>query len=239
MGPVKVSVLMPAYNVARYIEAAIRSVLAQRGVAFELLLGDDGSTDGTWGVIQRYRADPRVRAWRFRRHRGAAVIRNHLAAAARGRYLSFTDADDLMLPGNLARLSALLDVRPAVGVAYGNVQMMDSQGRLLRRPLPFVAPRIGWDLLEVPAPYSGTMVRRTVFDRVGGHSRALPFMIGYDLLLRLSDVTQFHHLGGPPLYRYRRRCSSLSDQPPAARARLVRRIRRATILRRYGYTVPW
>jgi glycosyltransferase involved in cell wall biosynthesis len=86
----KVSVIMPAFNAARFIDEAIQSVLAQRPPAggFELLIGDDASTDATAAGLERYRGDSRVRLFRTPVTRGAAATRNALLRAARGEYVT-------------------------------------------------------------------------------------------------------------------------------------------------------
>src|SRR3989338_7932087 len=125
---VKISVIMPAYNAAASVGKAIQSVLAQKGVPFELLVGDDASTDDTWTRMAAYRTDPRIRIFRFSRNQGAALTSNCLIAQARGNYISSCDADDLMLPGSLRTLARILDQNPAVGVAYGDL-LVTTHGR--------------------------------------------------------------------------------------------------------------
>ncbi len=236
-----VSVIMAAHNVAPYLEAAIRSVLAQRGVAFELLVGDDGSTDGTWAVLQRYRAESRVRAWRWR-HRGAGATRNRLIARARGRYLAICDADDLVLPGHLRRLSHALDQAPSIGVVYGNIRRVRGAGglaqllprsRLMRRRVSRTWHAFGWTL-----GHQGTMIRKLLLQRSGGYRADLPFMEDTDLFVRLSERTQFLAVRGCS-YLYRRRPGTLSTRYRQARRSVALDILRTSIRRRYGYRVPW
>src|SRR5687767_12437881 len=120
---------MPAHDAERHIDEAIASVLAQRGPRLELLVGDDGSTDGTWARIRAHTTDRRVRAFRFRVCRGAAATRNRLLARARGRFVAPCDADDQLLPGALARLTRALRGDPRAGVAYGAMAVVDVRGR--------------------------------------------------------------------------------------------------------------
>ena len=236
----KVSVIMPAYNVGPYIDEAARSVLAQRGVAFELLIGDDGSPDETWECIQPYRADPRVRAWRFRRHRGEAATRNALLRFARGKYVSICDADDLLLPGNLARLAAVLDRHPRIGVTYGRLAVMDAQGRRIRKRFDFPGPSQRWDLLCNVVPHPGTMIRRSLLRTVGGYRVRCRVMPDYDLFLRLAEVTQIHPLPQRTLCAYRWHARSDFRTAKHALIRCTRRrVLAEAIARRYGVQVPW
>ena len=98
-----ISVLIPAYDVERYLDECLDSVLSQEGADFEVVCADDGSTDGTAGILERRAAeDGRIRILRLR-HEGLAAVRNRLLDAARGDWIFFCDADDLLAPGALRR----------------------------------------------------------------------------------------------------------------------------------------
>ena len=112
----RVSVIIPAYNVERYIDASMQSVLQQTHSDFELIVIDDGSTDGT-AARAACHLDPRVRVV-TQANRGLVGARNGGIRAARGELLAFLDADDLWQPTKLARHVAHLDARPQVGVSY-------------------------------------------------------------------------------------------------------------------------
>lgn len=235
-GP-KISVLMPAYNAAPYIEEAIRSVLAQRGVMFELLIGDDASTDETWQRIQMFSVDPRIRAWKFERRSGSAAVWNRLIPRARGRYLSICDADDRLLPGNLRILSRVLDRSPRIGVVCAEWKYMNSKGRLLqrRRRLPCIADT--WDLVRMGWTHGGSMFRRSVIEQIGGYREAASYAEATDLLLRLAEVTRFATLPGKAYYRYRVHPYPVGFM--TRRNRLVGVAIREAIRRRYGVRVRW
>ncbi len=226
---------MAAYNAGAFIDEAIRSVLAQEGVSFELLIGDDGSTDGTWAVIQSHRADPRVRAWRFRKHRNVGIVRNALIRRGRAPCLAICDADDVMLPGNLWRLSSFLDRHPQIGVASGSVLEMDAQGKVDPRPLRFLGPVRDWDLLGMVAPHGGSVLRTALVRKVGGYRPFLMPVDDYDLFLRLAEMTRFAMLDGEPTYLWRRHPAALGcSTPPARHLLLMRKAQRDAVRRRYG-----
>ena len=126
----KVSVVMPAYNVSTFIADAIESVLAQTFTDFELIIVDDGSTDDTVLICNRY-DDQRVRLV-SQKNRGLAGARNTGIRAANGEYVAFLDADDLWRPDKLQAHVAHLDANPLVGVSYSASQFMDESGE----PLP-------------------------------------------------------------------------------------------------------
>lgn len=113
-----VSVLMTAFNRARYIGAAIESVLAQTFDDFELVIVDDASSDGTLDVARRYAAiDARVRVVANDRNLGDYPNRNHAASLARGRFLKYHDSDDLMYTHCLATIVPALDAEPRAAFA--------------------------------------------------------------------------------------------------------------------------
>src|SRR4029453_2266866 len=102
-------------NAERYLAEAVDSALAQEDIAVEVLVADDGSSDGTAEGLARY--GDRVRVL-HRAHRGPSAARNACLRVARGEYVALLDADDRFRPGKLARQAAVLDARPEVGLVY-------------------------------------------------------------------------------------------------------------------------
>lgn len=234
---IAVSVILPAYNAERYIDEAIQSVLAQEGISFELLIGDDASTDTTWTHVQSYCRDPRVRVWRFRVHRGAGAVRNHLLQHARGRYLSICDADDVMLPGHLLVCVKALQASPGVGVVQGDRWVINDWGDRVELRVG-QGPQKKWDLVQGHVGHPGAMIRRSVMQAVGGYREKFWMMEDYDLFLRLAEVTRFRPTR-KALYLYRIHPGSLSHNPSRIQQATLKELRRDAILRRYGYRVPW
>lgn len=133
--PPLVSVVIPAYNAVRFLPDSIPSVLTQTWTDLELIVVDDGSTDGTAACVRTF-DDPRIRLV-SQANRGLAGARNGGIRAARGRYIAFLDADDLWHPEKLARHVQHLQAQPDVGVSYSASALMDDQGRdmhLLQNP---------------------------------------------------------------------------------------------------------
>jgi glycosyltransferase involved in cell wall biosynthesis len=130
----RLSVVIPAWNAAASIERSVRSVLEERVVPLECVVVDDGSTDATWDVIERLRADdPRVVAIRLAENGGVSNARNVALEVARGEWLAFHDADDRMLPGGVAALlQATAD--PDVRVVVGQRIWTDGTRRWLTKP---------------------------------------------------------------------------------------------------------
>jgi len=127
----RLSVVIPAWNAAASIERSLRSVLDERTVPLECVVIDDGSTDATWDLIERLRADdPRVVAIPLLANGGVSNARNVGLEAARGEWLAFHDADDRMLPGGLAALMAAT-ADPAVRAVIGQRIWTDGTRRWL------------------------------------------------------------------------------------------------------------
>lgn len=124
----KASVIVPAYNVAETLPATLGGLLSQTFRDFEIIVVNDGSTDETLAVAQRYTDDPRVRIV-SQANRGLAGARNTGIMAAQGRYVGFCDADDIWLPTKLAVHVAHLDMAGDVGVSYSGSQLIDDAGR--------------------------------------------------------------------------------------------------------------
>ena len=127
-----ISVVMPVYNAAAFLEAAIDSVLAQTMGDFEFLIIDDGSTDGSPDIIRRY-DDPRIR-FVTRENRGAVATRNELGALARAPYLAVMDADDICLPDRLEKQYAFLESHGDIGLLGGRATYVDVVGRPIFMP---------------------------------------------------------------------------------------------------------
>jgi glycosyltransferase involved in cell wall biosynthesis len=132
----RVSVIMPAYNAAASIERSIDSVLAQTHRDLELLIVDDGSTDGTQALIARYaKSDARVRPLLQARNAGVAAARNAGIAAASGAYIAFLDSDDWWHPRKLEL--SLAQMRSAgARVSYSAYQRISEDGRVLSHVNP-------------------------------------------------------------------------------------------------------
>jgi succinoglycan biosynthesis protein ExoO len=124
----RVSVLLPAYNAAGTLKAALRSVLEQTLAEIEVIVVDDGSRDGTLAMAKAAAlADPRIRVLQSAKNGGAAAARNLALATARGDWLALLDADDSLMPGRLACLVSLGEAEGADIVA-DNLRLMTADG---------------------------------------------------------------------------------------------------------------
>jgi glycosyltransferase involved in cell wall biosynthesis len=192
-----VSILIPTYEGARHIGAALDSVLSQDGVDLEIIITDDNSRDDTLAIVGAYR-DPRIRVERSPVNLGAEANWNRALGLARGPYIKLFPQDDLLLPGSLAEQVAIFEADRGQDIAlvFGARQIIGNHGRILaRRGLKGVkSGRVAAGALARRCVRSGTNVigepggvlfRRALAERIGGFDGAQPYVIDLDYWLRL------------------------------------------------------
>ena len=207
-----VSLVILNYNREAYLAEAIASVLAQTYADFELLIWDDGSTDRSLEIAQDYaQRDRRVRVVAAA-HQGGCVAkaRKRAIAQTQGTYLGWVDSDDRLSPSALERTVAVLAGRPDIGMVYTDYQTMDEAGTLSgyghRCTLPYSRDRLLLDFIT----FHFRLLRRSVYDSIGGIDDSYAYAYDYDLCLRLSEATEVHHLP-LPLYDYRHHAKANSS----------------------------
>ncbi len=193
----RLSVVIPTYNRARYLAAAVESALAQECPELEILVVDDGSTDDTPAVMARF-TDPRVR-YLPQGKSGAPGTRNTGAAQARAEWLLWLDSDDTLLPGWVARLLRELTWGEAADVYYGNLVVTNEHGKPLRtlRYDDYAgknAALLARLVYGNPLPLPGTLMRRSLLLAAGGFDPAFPRAHDYELWTRLAPRARFRHV---------------------------------------------
>jgi glycosyltransferase involved in cell wall biosynthesis len=186
------SILMPAFNAERTIGPAIRSALAQSREDFELLVVDDGSTDGTAEIIRSF-DDSRI-ALISSENGGPAAARNLGLAQARGRYVSLLDSDDLYLPTYLAEVEQAMRQNPDAGFAFPDAWVLDDRSGRVRRTYTLadyaspLADPPAWlrQLVTYNVVHCMAMIPRDVLDRVGPFDERLRAAMDYELWLRIA-----------------------------------------------------
>ena len=205
----KISTVIAAHNAAPTIRAAVASALDQTLPVLEVVVVDDGSTDGTAEVVEGI-DDARVRVI-SRPNGGPAAARNTGIAAARGAYIGFLDSDDLWLPGYAERATALLQAAANPGFAYTDAFAFDSATGRVRRTTAMAAPgdppheRDAFlaALLLRNFVFTATTVPVAVLKMVGGYEETLGASEDYHLWLRIL-MAGFDPLWmGGPLAMYR------------------------------------
>jgi glycosyltransferase involved in cell wall biosynthesis len=200
----RVSVLMPVFNTAQYLSEALESVRDQRFSDFELIVVNDGSTDGCSEILRAFATrEPRMRLIE-RPNRGLIATRNQLLEEARGDLIAWMDSDDASLPDRLERQVGRFDSDPSLVCLGTNIQLVDPEG------CPLGLEEFEQEDQAVRAQqargggfrFPSTMQRRSVATAVGGFRS--PFRIGEDLdyLLRVAEQGKVGNLPDV-LYVYR------------------------------------
>jgi len=222
-----VSVCVPARDAERFLSEALASALAQ-DVALELLVCDDGSRDGTLRVVESCAAhDARVRVLRHARGLGVVAARNALLDAARGRYIAWLDADDVLLPGALGAQVDVLERRADVALVHGGAEIIEESGRVLpswRRPFDRDVVEDGLDafgelLLSNELVTSTVVARRSALHAAGGFVSVGESSSDWDMWLRLALHGAVAYRAAP-VARYRQHAASISHATTASGARL-------------------
>ena len=198
-----VSVVIPTFNRARSLPAAMRSVLAQTHANLELIIADDASTDGTEALVREWAArDGRVVYLRQERNAGASAARNLGLGAVRGRFVAFQDSDDEWLLDKVEfQLAALSEAGGDWGATFGmklihghDDDMRYGPGRVGAAPdrrRPVTSGDITRQLLEgnLISPQT-LLMRREVADAVGGFDPLLPCNNDWEYMIRMSQLTR-------------------------------------------------
>jgi glycosyltransferase involved in cell wall biosynthesis len=188
-----VSVIVPTYNCAPFIERTLDSVLRQQAPPLEIVVIDDGSTDGTGEMLRPFL--PRISLHR-QANQGVAVARNTGMDLARGDWLMFLDADDMLDPGALANLCA--GARDSVGVVYGHARHVDTDDAVLREhrsrdctgPVPAAARQHFGGAAYVPgcAIVRASLAREIRFDQRFAPCEDRDFWIRCGLVAECAEI---------------------------------------------------
>lgn len=203
----KVSVYITSHNYGRFVAQAIESVLHQKFTDWELIVIDDGSTDDSRSIIQRYEGRPNVRIV-LQENRGLLVSSNIALRLSKGRYIVRLDADDYLEENALLVLSNILDTHPEIGLVYPDYYLVDERGDVLgveRRN------KLGKEitLYDVPAHGACTLIRKSCLTEVGGYSEDFTCQDGYDLWVKFIDRFGIYNVN-IPLFYYRQHGKSLT-----------------------------
>lgn len=206
----QIGVVIPAFNAARFVGAAIESALGQTVPPEQIVVVDDGSLDETGAVVRAY---PEVRLIQ-QRNGGVAAARNRGVRETGTDWLAFLDADDLWMPEKL-KLQVECAQRAGAGAVFCDLQTIDIDGREMpQQPGADVSLEIAPLLLHAASIPQGTsstiLVRRSTFESCGGYDESLATMADWDLLIRLRQVTTFAHVP-QRLTAYRRYPGTMSQ----------------------------
>jgi len=197
-----ISVVMPVYNAEKYLAKSIESILNQTFTNFEFIIVNDGSTDGSWEIIQSYeKKDGRIIAVN-QENKGVVATANFAASLARGEYISRTDADDISFDTKLDDLLNCARENPSAIVVVGSIEVMDEHDEFIYREL---VPVHNHDIKRAlyvrnPIPNGATLVKKGAFDAAGGFQNV--FAEDCYLWSQLWSVGEFRGTG-TTVYKWR------------------------------------
>lgn len=212
-----VTVITPAFNRVEYISEAVDSVLNQSYSHIEFIVVDDGSSDGTYEVLQSYEAAGKLKLLSHpnRQNRGQASALNLGLKVANGEYIVILDSDDCLHKDKLLKQVSYLDDHLEVGMVYGQAMAIGENGHELF-PIPHDSHVELGDpnrlLLDCyMALPGGAMVRKSVFDCVGFFEEGFRAGQDHDMVIRLAEAAPFSYMKGTVFY-YRKHADSISNR---------------------------
>ena len=216
-----VTVLIPTYNRAHYLPAALDSVLNQTDVddlEYEVIVVDDGSTDGTVEMLERDYGD-RIRLIKLEHSGWPAVVRNAGMQAARGQLIAFQDSDDVWVEHKFkTQLPAFDD--PEVVLSFGNCDYITAEGEVTpeKTAIDNAIPPQGYAFIQkisrmaAPTPTPTVVIRRHVIDSIGYFNEKLRIATDTDYFIRVATLGKFHY-SDQVLVHMRRDGSNISARP--------------------------
>jgi len=222
-----VSVCIPTYNRKDYLKETLLSVFAQTYKDYEIVIVDDGSTDGTEEMIKQLGRNIR---YHWRENAGDAAARNKLIELAAGKYITFLDSDDLLAPDAVERMTSVMQQQTEPVIVYGPYLRIDRHGNVTGRDKRklysgFVTKYLFQDIFVHP---NGSLFPKTLLQQAGGFDESLHVCSDYDMWLCLSLKYRFIALP-EPTFKRRRHLSNLSA------GSLQNRITELEVLERFYY----
>ncbi len=193
----RVSVIIPTFNCARWITESIESVLHQTYGNHEILIVDDGSTDHTKTVIDRYTGHDRIEYF-YQENQGAASARNTGIEHATGTYLAFLDADDVWLPEKTERQLSVIREHPDVALVTSNALLIDQKGRITgknQNTFPDDPDQLLHELFlnNIVKSTPSILVKRSAAEAIGGFDESLPHREDHFFMMRIADQFGIQH----------------------------------------------
>jgi len=228
----QVSIVMTSYNRARTLEQGVRSVLTQTFSNFELILFDDGSTDGSAEMGRRFaEMDPRVRH-ATAAHRGVWPATRDAIALSRAPLVGWVDSDDLLVSTALQETVKAMHAHPSADAVYTDYLDVDDSLSVIGYGNRCTIPYSAEALLTSFMTFHFRLIRRSAYDAVGGIDASFTAAGDYDLCLRLSEQRGgFVHLTRP-LYLYRNHRDNISYGRRVEQIAMTERAIRAAMNRR-------
>ena len=179
-----VSVIIPAYNQARFLKSAINSVLAQTYTNWECIVVDDGSTDNTSDLVHRFN-HPKIK-YIYQRNSGLSAARNTGLLASKGEFITFLDSDDCFTPQKIELLMNVMENRPDFALVAGTAALIDENGNPINRKFETKLPKNSFELVfGNPLHVGSILLRREWYIKTGLFDINLKSYEDWDYWLRL------------------------------------------------------
>lgn len=189
-----VSVIIPTFNRAKYIKRAIESVFGQTYKNVEIIVVDDGSTDGTVKIIRSFE-DPRIN-YIYQENKGRSVARNTGIKFSKGKYIALLDSDDIWFdPKKLEKQSSFLEDNPEYAIVGGGVIIISDDERELFR---CYEPETDYEirrtfLFKCPLVSSSILLKKREVEKIGFYREDIRFIEDWELLMRLGKVGKLYN----------------------------------------------
>ena len=204
----KVSICIPTYNREHFLKETLDSVFAQTYKDFEVVIVDDGSTDGTKEMLEKNGYNVR---YYWQRNAGDAAARNKLIELASGEYISFLDSDDLLYPDAIKKMVGAIPENSKDTIVYGPYTAIDEEGQILwRKKKKLYNGKITRQLFKnILIHACGSLFPKKALVEADGFDTSFPVCSDYDLWLRLSLKHNFVSLK-EPVFKRRRHSGNIS-----------------------------
>lgn len=228
----KVSVLMGAYNCAKTIEKSINSIIQQTFTDWELIICDDGSTDGTCNIVEKYKdIDTRIILIKNKKSMGLSYSLNHCLKYARGQYCARMDGDDLCDSTRFQKQIDFLEENTQYAFVSTRMTRFDENGTYdVPKPIESYSPKMKDYIKGSPFCHAPVMIKKSAYEEVNGY-RDIPQTRGvedYDLWFRLYAKGLKGYILQEPLYH-------MFDGRAAATRRTFKRRLNEAWVRKNGY----
>jgi glycosyltransferase involved in cell wall biosynthesis len=210
-----VTVIIPLYNREDYIKETLKSVFDQTYSNIEIVIVDDGSTDNSLQIVNKYKKKCKIIKHPNNENKGQSAAINLALSKTRSKYISILDSDDKFLKDKLKFQVDFLEKNKDFGVVYSNGEIIDSKGNTKYiiysdKHIPPMSPNeiLLSSYFNVP---SNALVRRSIYDKVGFFDESMRSSQDHDMAIRLSEVTKIGYLP-QVLWQYRRHDDSQSGK---------------------------
>ena len=196
-----VSIVTPSYGQARYLEATIKSVLAQDHPSIEYMIVDGGSADGTVELIKKY--EDKLAWWVSEKDKGQTDAINKGFARAKGEILAWINSDDTYNPGAVTAAVKYLMEHPEVALVYSDCNYIDEEGRVIGS---FPAAQTDYPRLRrgyAHIPQQTMFFRAKYWQELGPLDPSFHFAMDYDLWTRIAAHAPFHYVAGQTWANFR------------------------------------